>query len=87
MAEALPERLRPLLDHQLAFELAHLECLRVADTDDARALDRARAARMNAMRALIAAREDAGATSAEDRDALKKAALAALTGQPTDPPR
>ncbi|MFI6984241.1 hypothetical protein ACIBSV_37395 [Embleya sp. NPDC050154] len=81
MSEALPERLRPLLDHQLAFERAHLECLRVAATDDAEALERARAARTNAMWALIAAREEAGAAGAEDRDALKKAAMAVLADE------
>ncbi|MFE2870068.1 hypothetical protein [Embleya sp. NPDC059259] len=85
MSEALPERLRPLLDH-LAFEHAHLECLRVAATDDTEALERARAARMNAVRALVAARDDAGAAGAEDRDALKKAALAALADDTGKPP-
>lgn len=50
------------------------------------ALERARAARMNAMRELIAAREDASAASSEDRDALKRAALVALAGETGEPP-
>ncbi|MFJ8746686.1 hypothetical protein ACIRL2_46025 [Embleya sp. NPDC127516] len=83
MSEALPERLRPLLDHQLAFEHTHLECLRIAATDDTEALERARAARTTAMWALIAARKEAGAAGAEDRDALKKAAIAVLADEGT----
>ncbi|WP_126638216.1 hypothetical protein [Embleya hyalina] len=82
---SLPDRLRPLLGHQLAFERAHLACLHAAEAGDDDTLDHCRAARLRAMRALITARADAGADSAPDRDTLKKAAMTVLTNEAIDP--
>ncbi|MFE5325368.1 hypothetical protein ACFRCG_02940 [Embleya sp. NPDC056575] len=81
---SLPDRVRPLLEYQLAFERAHLACLRAAETDNDVILDRCRAARLQAMRALITARADAGADSAPDRDTLEEAAMAALARETAD---
>ncbi|MFE5326154.1 hypothetical protein ACFRCG_07140 [Embleya sp. NPDC056575] len=83
---SLPDHLQPLLDHQLAFERAHLACLRAAETGDDDTLNHRRAERLHAMRALITARADAGADSAPDRQALKKAATAALANETADTP-
>jgi hypothetical protein len=78
MSDSLPEHLRPLLDRQLDFERADTFCKNAAETGDDDALHRGRAARLNAMRALIRARAEAGADSAPDRALLKSAALAFL---------
>ncbi|WP_126641544.1 hypothetical protein [Embleya hyalina] len=85
-SSSLPDHLQPLLDHQLAFERAHLACLHAAETGDDDTLNRCRAERLNAMRALITARADAGADSAPDRDTLKKAAMAVLANETADTP-
>ncbi|MGW1995759.1 hypothetical protein [Embleya sp. NPDC001921] len=82
--EPLPDRLLPLLDVQLGFERAHLACLRAAELGDEDALHRGRAARLDAMRALITARAAAGADGAPDRDLLKLAALAALARESSE---
>ncbi|WP_331733203.1 hypothetical protein OG948_60390 (plasmid) [Embleya sp. NBC_00888] len=81
MHEELPERLRHLLDLQVDVERADLACRKAAGRDDTRALNQGRAARLDAMRALITARAAAGADSAPDRDLLKTAALAVLAAE------
>ncbi|MGW9210979.1 hypothetical protein ACWGR4_28825 [Embleya sp. NPDC055664] len=85
-SSSLPDRLRPLLEYQLRFERAHLACLCAAEAGDDDTLNDCRAERLNAMRALITARADAGADSAPDRQALKVAAMATLANETADTP-
>ncbi|MYW05485.1 hypothetical protein [Streptomyces sp. SID3343] len=74
----LPDRLAPLLSRQLEFERVDRACHAAAEAGDDAGLGALRARRLDAMWNLITARDLAGAASAEDRLALKNAALAEL---------
>jgi hypothetical protein len=74
----LPDRLAPLLSRQLEFERVDRACHAAAEAGDDARLGALRARRLDAMWNLITARDEAGAASAEDRLALKNAALAEL---------
>ncbi|OPC77755.1 hypothetical protein B4N89_36315 [Embleya scabrispora] len=51
-SSSLPDRLQPLLDHQFAFERAHLACPHAAGTGNDDTLNHCRAERLRAMHAL-----------------------------------
>src|SRR4051794_22715881 len=74
----LPDRLVPLLSRQLEFERIDRACHAAAEAGDDAGLGALRVRRLDAMWNLITARDETGAASAEDRLALKTAALAEL---------